>query len=149
MASLPWLYFGLNTFPGLFQVRYLVLFLHPAKRRTAFVRVNIELQLLLKIWNYSRTLGMKDIWPVIYAKAGPLAVLLSLIFLIYSSGGFILPLLHIDFLEQKRRKPQSWPIGIAWGSACTTCYTTRVWDCWQSAPRSHSVGSSPYTEQSA
>lgn len=32
---------------------------------------------------------MKDIWPVIYAKAGQLAVLLSLIFLIYSSGGFI------------------------------------------------------------
>lgn len=72
----------MNTFPGLFQGRYLVLFLHPAKRRTAFVRVNIELQLLQKIWTYSRTLGMKDTWPLIYAKAGSLAVLLSLIFYI-------------------------------------------------------------------
>lgn len=44
---------------------------------------------------------MKNIWT---AKAGPLAVLLGLIFLIYSSGGFIFPLLHIDFLEQKIKK---------------------------------------------
>lgn len=50
---------------------------------------------------------MKNIWTAIYAKAGPLAVLLSLIFLIYSSGGFIFPLLHMDFLEHKIKKSQN------------------------------------------
>lgn len=29
MAHLPWLWFGMSIFPGVFQVRYLVLFLHP------------------------------------------------------------------------------------------------------------------------
>lgn len=83
MACLPWLSFTINTFPGLFQVIYLVLFLHPAKRKTAFVRVNIEIQLLLKKLYEWRTLVSN------LCRDKPTCSFAQSHFLIYISEGFI------------------------------------------------------------
>lgn len=90
MACLPLVVIQDEYIPWLISSNYLVLFLHPAKRKTAFVRVNIEIQLLftnseLKVELYEwRTLVsnlQRDKSTCSFAQSH---------FLIYSSGGFIL-----------------------------------------------------------